>query len=187
MNQAEHDLLVLQAQDGDRTAFEALVRLHHRDLVRFAFSLCGESATAQDAVQEAWLRIARRLRRLEDPRAFRGWLYHGVRWRVLDQVRRAHRCDESLEYAPEPADDPAPDERRDRALDLGRAVDRLPMIERTALQLYYVSGLGIAEIGVALDAAPGTVKSRLFRARERLKTLLEGEDDDDRRPDSRRA
>jgi RNA polymerase sigma-70 factor (ECF subfamily) len=187
MNQAEHDLLVLRAQDGDMAAFEALVRHHHRDLVRFAFALCGESATAQDAVQDAWIRMTRRLRRLDDPRAFRGWLYHGVRWRVLDRVRRAHRRDQSLDGVPEPSDDPTLVERRDRALDLGRAIDRLPMIERAALQLHYVSGLSIAEIGVALEAAPGTVKSRLHRARQRIKNLLQGEDDDDRRPDSKRA
>jgi RNA polymerase sigma-70 factor (ECF subfamily) len=180
MNRAEHDLLVLDAQDGSREAFEALVRLHHRNLVGFAFSLCGERAVAQDAVQEAWLRLAKRLRRLDDPRAFRGWLYRAVRWCVADRLRRAHRRDRRLDDVDEPADGGVPAEHRDRTLDLGRAIDALPATERAALQLYYLDGLSTAEVGVALEIAPGTVKSRLHRARERLRDQLQGEDDDDR-------
>jgi len=172
MNQAEHDMLVIDAQDGSRAAMDALVRHHYRDLLRFAYSLCRDTALAQDAVQDAWIKVARRLRTLDDPRAFRGWVYHAVRWRVGDLVRRAHRRDRPLEGA-EAARDRSAD--RDSRIDLAAAIAELPSTEREALQLFYVSGLTIPEIAVVLDIPPGTVKSRLHRARGLLKQRLTGE------------
>ncbi|MDX1626475.1 MAG: sigma-70 family RNA polymerase sigma factor [Wenzhouxiangellaceae bacterium] len=176
MNDAEHDLLVLDAQDGSREAFEALVRHHHPGLLRYAIALSGEPALAQDAVQDGWMTAARRIRRLDDARAFRGWLYHAVRWRVLDMQRRRHRQDLSL-----PDDDaalPSLDEEqaRERGLDLDRALERMPAVEREILQLFYLRELRIPEIAVVLDVPQGTVKSRLHRARQALKLIIEGDD-----------
>jgi RNA polymerase sigma-70 factor (ECF subfamily) len=175
MNQAEHDMLVIDAQDGSRWALDTLVRHHHRNLLRFAYSLCRDPALAQDAVQDAWIKVAGRLRALEDPRAFRGWLYHAVRWRVGDLQRRAYRGDRPLDEATAPSD---LTDARDLGMDLTAAIEVLPKIERQALQLFYVSGLTISEIAVVLDIPTGTVKSRLYRARGLLKKHFEGDDDE---------
>ncbi len=172
---AEHDMLVIDAQDGSRQALDALVRHHHRDLLRFAYSLCRDTALAQDAVQDAWIKVAGRLRTLDDPRAFRCWVYHAVRWRVGDLQRRAHRRERPLDQA-ETAGDST--DARDRRMDLATAMDALPPVERQALQLFYVSGLRIPEIAVVLDIPAGTVKSRLHRARGLLKDHFEGDDDE---------
>ncbi len=174
MNQAEHDMLVMDAQDGSRRALDVLIRHHYRDLLRFAYSLCRDTALAQDAVQDACIKVARRLRTLDDPRAFRGWCYHAVRWRVSDLARRVHRRDRPLDGA-----EAAPDCRadRDRGIDLAAAIANLPQIERRALQLFYISGLTIPEIAMVLDIPAGTVKSRLHRARGWLKQHFEGQDD----------
>lgn len=180
MNQAEHDLLVIDAQDGSRRAFDALVRHHHRSLLRFAYSLCRDTALAQDAVQDAWMKVAGRLRKLDDPRAFRGWIYHAVRWRVIDLLKRSHRGDQSLETAEAQAEPPAGDEDRDRRIDLGAAIADLPDADRQTLQLFYISGLIVPEIAVVLDIPPGTVKSRLHRARNQLRHHFEGEDHEHR-------
>lgn len=178
MNQAEHDMLVIDAQDGSRRALDALVRLHQRDLLRFAYSLCRDTSLAQDAVQDAWMQIAGRLRRLDDPRAFRGWVYHAVRWRVLDRVRAPHGRAAGLDAVAEPADPCVDADRRDRRLDLGVAIAGLPVIERSVLQLFYVAGLTIPEIAAVLEIPPGTVKSRLHRARNQLKQQFTGDDDE---------
>jgi RNA polymerase sigma-70 factor (ECF subfamily) len=175
MNQAEHDMLVIDAQDGSREALDALVRHHHQDLLRFAYSLCRDTALAQDAVQDAWIKVAGRLRALDDPRAFRGWVYHAVRWRVGDLHKRAYRADRPLDEAEAAADSTG---ARDRRMDLAAALEALPVIERQALQLFYVSGLTIPEIAVVLDIPAGTVKSRLHRARGLLKQHFEGDDDE---------
>jgi RNA polymerase sigma-70 factor (ECF subfamily) len=178
MNQAEHDLLVIDAQDGSRTAMNALVAHHHRDLLRFAYSLCRNTALAQDAVQDAWIKVVRRLRRLNDPRAFRGWVYHAVRWRVLDLLRRADRGDCELDQAPALADAASDGELRDRRIDLGAAIARLAAIDRETLQLHYAAGLTIPEIAAVQEVPPGTVKSRLHRARNQLAQTLEGDNDE---------
>lgn len=175
MNQAEHDMLVIDAQDGSKRALDALVRHHHLNLLRFAYSLCGDTTLAQDAVQDAWIKVADRLRTLNDPRAFRGWIYHAVRWRVGDLQRRAHRADKSLNEADVGRD---ATDARDTRLDLSAAIKGLPELERQALQLFYVSGLAISEIAVVLGIPAGTVKSRLHRARGLLKDHFEGEDDE---------
>jgi len=175
MNQAEHDMLVMNAQDGSRRALDALVRHHHHNLLRFAYSLCRDTALAQDAVQDAWIKVARRLRTLNDSRAFRGWIYHAVRWRVGDLQQQGHRRGLPLEGVETGTD---PTEARDTRLDLAAAIDSLPSIERQALQLFYVSGLTIAEIVLVLDVPAGTVKSRLHRARGFLKDHFEGENDE---------
>jgi len=180
MNQAEHDLLVIDAQDGSRTALDALVRHHHRNLLRFAYSLCRDTALAQDAVQDAWIKVAGRLRSLDDPRAFRGWVYHAVRWRVFDLLKRSHRSDRSLEIAGTDAELPVGAESMDRNIDLRAAISDLPAIDRETLQLFYVNGLTISEIAVVLDIPPGTVKSRLHRARNQLRQHFEGEEHEHR-------
>ncbi|NCO18762.1 MAG: sigma-70 family RNA polymerase sigma factor [Gammaproteobacteria bacterium] len=176
MNPAEHDLLVIDAQDGSRKALDALVRLHQRELLRFAWSLCRDAALAQDAVQDAWLKIARGIRRIDDPRAFRGWIYHAVRWRVLDLLKRAERRGLDLDQVPTLVDPKAEGEQRDRGLDLGSAIEALPEAERESLRLFYLHGLSISEIAVVQEIAPGTVKSRLHRARNQLREHLEGDD-----------
>lgn len=178
MHEAEHDMLVIDAQDGSTRALDALVRHHHRDLLRFAYSRCRDVALAQDAVQDAWMTIARRLRRLDDPRAFRGWLYRAVRWRVIDLTRRADEHGADLDRVAEPSDAGAASTERDRHLDLATAIDRLETVDRETLQLFYINGLTIPEIAQVLDIAPGTIKSRLHRARGQLKQIMTGDDDE---------
>ena len=162
MNQAEHDMLVLAAQDGGRDAFQRLVRHHHRSLLRFALSLCSNRALAQDAVQDAWVTVARRLRRLEDPRAFRSWVFRAVRWRVLDLLRSGHGGSAGAD--------------NERRLDLDAAIEALSPIDRQALELFYLTGLTVVEIAGVLEIPAGTVKSRLHRARNQLAQTLDGED-----------
>ena len=181
MNQAEHDMLVIDAQDGSRKALDALVRHHHRNLLRFAYSLCGDVALAQDAVQDAWIKVAGRLRRLDDPRAFRGWVYHAVRWRVRDLLKRSHRDDRSLDDVDAESQPAVVERDRDSRIDLGAAIADLPGSDRETLQLFYVNGLTIPEIAVVLDIPSGTVKSRLNRARNQLRQHFEGEDHENRR------
>lgn len=176
MNQAEHDMLVLAAQDGGRDAFQRLVRHHHRSLLRFALSLCSNRALAQDAVQDAWVTVARRLRRLEDPRAFRSWVFRAVRWRVLDLLRSGHASAARLDDIDEPGDGGSAGADNERRLDLDAAIEALSPIDRQALELFYLTGLTVVEIAGVLEIPAGTVKSRLHRARNQLAQTLDGED-----------
>lgn len=173
MNQAEEDWIVLSAQAGNERAFALLFRRHHPALVRFAVRMSRDPQLAQEAVQEAWIRIARRIRRLEDPRAFRSWLYRAVRWQVLDLLKRPREpvetlVEETVESSVEPAR-----ESPDGYPDLAVLIAELPAIERQALHLFYLDEMKIGEIAVVLDIPPGTVKSRLNRARNRLREMTD--------------
>lgn len=175
MDRAEEDLLVLAAQSGDSRAFELLYRRYSGPLARFSYGLCGNRQMASDAVQEAWITLSRSLHGLRDPRGFRLWAYKTVRWRTVDQLRRQPKGQEPLEETDVSAEPKAQIATPDQ---LARHLAMLPTAEKTVLTLFYLEGLTIAEIA-ALEGIPaGTVKSRLNRARSRLKDRMTGEDND---------
>ncbi|MCB2156371.1 RNA polymerase sigma factor [bacterium] len=171
------ELLVLRAQGGSRDAFRELVELWQGRLLGHAVTLLkGEQDAAQDAVQEAWVAAVRGLRRLDDPARFPSWIFRIVSNKCADEIRRRQRnrrAQERLEEegpavekAPEPFD--APDE--DALLAEGLAA--LPAERRAILRLHYVDGLSMAQIGEVLGIPAGTVKSRLFHAREELRKAV---------------
>jgi RNA polymerase sigma-70 factor (ECF subfamily) len=177
---AEQDLLVLAAQSGNRRAFAALFTIHHRQLLRFAANFSNDHDLARDAVQDAWLGMAKALPGLRDPRAFRSWLYRRVRWRMLDALRTSKRqqqqslqdCDEAAVAASDDDSTLALQEQADSSKLLRTALAQLPLIDRQAIELFYLQQLQINEIAVVLEVPAGTVKSRLNRARNQLRDLL---------------
>ncbi|GAB4113525.1 MAG: ECF family RNA polymerase sigma factor SbrI [Wenzhouxiangellaceae bacterium] len=179
---AEQDLLVLAAQSGNRRAFAALFKLHHRSLLRFATKFSRDPELARDAVQDAWLGMTRALPGLHDPRAFRSWLYRRVRWRLLDAMRASQReplqaaADDSAGNATD-AEDNTQRRQQQQTEDhnqLQYALAQLPLIDRQAIELFYLQQLQINEIAIVLEIPTGTVKSRLNRARKQLRALLAG-------------
>ena len=121
---------------------------------------------------------ARGLRRLEDPARFPPWIFALVSRRCADTVRRAMR-DRRLVAAASLIAEEAPKESADERLDLRKAIARLPVGQRLVVSLHYGEGFGVDEIAAAHGLPPGTVKSRLFAARETLRTYLEGDQHDD--------
>lgn len=172
LDRAEEDLLVIDAQRGNQRAFEALFRIHNPALRRFAYRLCSDEQLARDAVQDAWITLSRTLRRLKDPRGFRVWAYKTVRWRVTDQARRQKPEAVLLE---EEAGDMETEPAFATSDQLGRHLDRLPEAEKSALVLFYLDGLQIQEIAAIEQVPVGTVKSRLSRARDRMRETMAGE------------
>ncbi len=169
MQEAELDLLVLAAQDGERRAFELLFGHYQPLLLRHAFRLSADRELAQDAVQEAWIRISRNLRKLHDPRTFRSWIYRQVRWVLIDLQRastRRRNVTLELQQTEALAQDAVTSNAGDELL---AAIDHLPALERHTLHLFYLDDLKINEIAAVLDIPPGTVKSRLNRARNLLR------------------
>jgi len=169
MNQAEQDLLVLAAQNGNHRAFDVLVRHFHKPLVSFAVKISNDVELSRDAVQESWIKTAKNMRKLKDPRAFKSWIYRLVRWRILDllgirnrELLRNETIDENLLLAPhsEYSDD------KEEATSL---ISQLPDTEKEIIHLFYLDELRITEISIVLGIPVGTVKSRLNRARNLLR------------------
>ncbi|HEY4311339.1 MAG TPA: sigma-70 family RNA polymerase sigma factor [Pirellulales bacterium] len=150
-----------------------LVRIWHVRLVRHAKRLTGRDDVANDVMQEAWLSISRGLNGLDDPARFGPWAYRIVTrcsglW-IRKQQRR--RQVEANWAHSQPTESPALESsgKADVVDTVRTALRQLPAEQLAILELRYVEGFGIDQIAVALGIAPGTVKSRLFHARQVLR------------------
>jgi len=176
--------LVDAAAAGDREAFDELVRRHQSAIVGLARSLTGGSVDAEDAAQEVFVRAWRSLPGFRGESAFRTWLHrialnvvsshHGrlSRVRRMFHVRSAEsdRAEDVIENVPDRADLEDRIVARD-AID--KALSSLPDELRVAVVLRDVQGLDYREIAQLLEVPMGTVESRIFRGRQRLRPLLE--------------
>lgn len=144
------------------------VREHYRFLFRSAWALTGSRAAAEDVVQDCFANAWRFRRQLRDQAQARAWLFQIMRrcvWRQMPMNGSAE--DEgSLEDRAEVTD------RIDDRIDVVKALTRIAPIHREALVLYYFDDMPTAQMAEALEIAPGTVLSRLARAREALKKAM---------------
>ena len=157
--------------------FDALFAAHYDRLVRALSLVAGDPETAADAVQEAFVKAHlrwRRISRYDDPV---GWIRRVAINQIRDGHRRTARKDRALlRLASRHEAVTAPEEIDE----FDRLLAALPKQQRAATALFYVDGLSVAEIAVALDLAEGSVKSHLHDARRRLRPVLEREHAADR-------
>lgn len=169
----DDNALTLAAKDGDLSAFESLVRAHTRTVFAHAVRFFGDASTADDVVQEVWLKVYRSLDSFDERARFTTWLYRVTRNTCLDLVRRGARVPVPVEQL-DPV--PAPGDLADEvalSLSLERAMRTLEPEDRDALSAISVFGLSYAEAAQVLGVPVGTVKSRVFRARRLLASLLD--------------
>ena len=142
---------------------------------RVAYGVLRHRQDAEDVAQEAFVKAYRSFRQLRDRDRFRAWLVR-LTWRLAIDRQRADRRRAAREvvHASEPLAASAHDDvaARERASQLWSAIDLLPDKLRVAVVLSNIEGHDVAEVARLLDVPPGTVKSRLFLARQRLKEQL---------------
>ncbi len=168
------DLLVLDAQAGDVAAFERLAARWHPRLLRYAARLTGDADGAREVTQETWLAVVKGLRRLRDPASFAAWALRVTARRSADWIETRRRT-RHRDAAADP-DAATAGERVGRPEDVIRvheALRRLPAAARAIVSMHYAQGFSVEEMAAVLGVPPGTVKSRLFHARERLRAALE--------------
>ena len=190
MNTDADSLLVRQAQGGSRTAFDMLVLKYQRRVERLLSRSVRDPADVADLCQETFLAAYRALPAFRGESAFYTWLYRiAINAAKRHHGQRArHRPTESLDddegtfgSDAAPSDDTTPEDllaSRQLARGLDEAIQALAEDQRRALLLREVDGLTYDEIADLMDCPPGTVRSRIFRAREavaaRLRPLLSG-------------
>jgi RNA polymerase sigma-70 factor (ECF subfamily) len=173
------EFLVAAAITGDHAALSRLVARWHPRLHRHAWRLLGDAERAKDMAQEAWVEILRGLARLDDVAAFPAWAYRITTRRCQREFHRTGRA--HLEPHEDEAEDGAhvPDHALGEfSAELSIVMDAiatLPGAQRAALALFYIEELSVAEIAIATDVPPGTVKTRLMHARRKVRALLEGD------------
>lgn len=156
------------------------MRLHGGAVYRLALCRTQNVADAEDVYQDVFLRFFQQETADWDSERTKAWLLRATVNRCADIHRfRLRRPVLSLEDIPElarPDDDGSAD--RARRAELWEAVSRLPAALRTAVHLYYAEGYSTEEIAAMTDCPPATVRTRLRRARMKLKDLLGGFDDE---------
>jgi RNA polymerase sigma-70 factor, ECF subfamily len=184
--------LVRRAQQGDTAAFEKLVELYKSKIYNYVVRMLGDPETAEDVAQEAFIKAYSSLPSFRGAASFQTWLYRIASNLAIDTVRRrkyrrnTYSLDEPVETGEgqmerDVEDESAGPERRLQSAQLQRTVSeailQLSPKLRTVLILYELQGLSYEEIANIVGAPLGTVKSRLFNAREQMKRLLADEAD----------
>ncbi len=162
---------VTQALAGDQQAFAQLVHDCERTLYAAAMAILHNEQDALDAVQDAILNGWRKLDTLKQRAYFTTWMTRIVVRTAINHARKRQPTAPLYEL-------PAPDAAREEIIDVRRAMDGLDEKTRLCATLYYYEGFSIDQIARVVGIRSGTVKSRLFRARQQLRVALEGPEHD---------
>lgn len=173
--------LVERARSGESAAFRELVVLYSPKVFRLAWRITGDEATAEDAVQETFLRLHRALGRYDARARFGTWLYRVAANAALDIMRKQKRSEPAARFAPmdeaheQPAGDPSP-ERRTLSGEMEAAVrsalGSLTPLERAAFVLRHFEERSIAELCGLLRLSENAAKQAVFRAVKKLRHVL---------------
>ena len=179
--------LMRRAASGEDAAFESLVRHFEGMVYSFALQSLRRREDAEDATQEVFLKLWRTLGTWRDEASVKTYIMRIARNTVIDMIRRRNsRPTDSLTVEDDDGEEsqldiadtdtssnPAADyARREQIEEVRRAIDELPPDHREIIILRDINGLSYDEIAEATGLYPGTVKSRLSRARNNLKEIL---------------
>lgn len=166
-------LLVLQYRAGRTKALGVLVKRYHRKLCKHSYCYTHDVNAAKDIVQDSWTIIINKIDSLSDPNLFGSWAFRIVTRKSLDFVKRKNRELRNLQTYHSTQELEEVEGNNDAAVrKLLHAMRSLPKEQQIVLRLFYTENYSLKEISEILDVAIGTVKSRLFHAREKLKTIL---------------
>ncbi len=167
-------LLVLEYRKGNKQALNMLVKRHQMDLFRYALWYTKDQVAAGDIVQDSWTTILGKLNALKDPNSFKSWALRIVLRKAQDHYKKQSRQRKFVaEYSPGPEmDSDQENGTEDRILLLKNAIKELSTEHQMVIRLFYTEQYSLNEISTILDLSMGTVKSRLYHAREKLKSLI---------------
>lgn len=166
-------LIVLQYRSGTRKALNVLVKKYHNKLCKHSYWYTHDLEASKDIVQDCWSVMIKKMDTLKDPNLFGSWAFRIVTRKSLDFVGKRKR---ELEKLKEPIVSATIEENQKdievEVIKLRQAIQTLPKEQQMVLRLFYIEQYSLKEITDILEISIGTVKSRLFHAREKLKTIL---------------
>jgi RNA polymerase sigma-70 factor, ECF subfamily len=173
----DESTLVRHAANGDAAAWESLVGIHQEAVFRLAYLLLGDPDDAEDIAQESFLRAWRHLHSFDSSRPLRPWLLSISANLARNRRRSAGRYFAALlrAFRDEPISERIEEQntRNLQAHDLWKAVQKLNLLDQQIVYLRYFLDLPVAETAQILQVAEGTVKSRLSRALEKLRDIIQ--------------
>ena len=166
----EEENLIPEIIMGNTEAFTQLYNMYAPKAYRTALLICGNVHTAEDIVQETFIKCYSTLPKLKNPKAFPSYFYRTltrIAWKMCNRYRKTLPLEECFT---------AESKAEEIYTELYNAIARLDTKMRTIIVLFYFNDMPIKEIAKATGTLEGTVKSRLYRARQELSKVLKRED-----------
>jgi RNA polymerase sigma-70 factor (ECF subfamily) len=169
------ELLVLKCQSGDERSLSILIKRWHPKLIRQANRHLYDLDASKDVVQESWQAIIKGLNVLKDSSKFGVWALSITSRKAIDWIRKKQtsrkREEDDVAFHQEQLTEPT-DEKEVLLSKVSLALKGLPKDQKLVLSMFYLDSHSLIEIGKILDLPVGTVKSRLYYAREHLKKMV---------------
>lgn len=173
-NHISDGILVTRYVHGDQSALALLVKRFHQTFCNHAYWIVKDADAAKDIAQDSWNLIINKVDTLKDAERFKSWGIRIVHRKAIDwtktvskqsQHREAYKVTKSIQDIP--SEDISPLKQK-----LLKAIHELPIHQQQVIRLFYVNEYSLKEVSKIIDISEGTAKSRLFHAREKLKSLL---------------
>ena len=186
MTHNQDENLLMQAAAGDKHAFEQLITGYEQLIYSFAYRMLGNAWDARDAAQESLVKIYKNIHKCHDISSFKSWIRAITNNTCIDELRRRskkredsltryYETDEGEVEVQFASPDPGPETQalsNERQRRIQQAINQLPVKYKQLIVMRDINGASYEELADATGLAPGTVKSRLSRARAKLKDLL---------------
>lgn len=164
--------LVLEYQSGNKEVLTLLVKRWHKTFCKKAYWILKDADIAKDVAQDSWKTIIDNLNELKDVSSFAAWALRIVYNKSLDVINTNKRINKAVESFRYKEDKESENNNESIKNALLEAIKKLPEHQQTVIRLFYVQDYSLKEISDILNTSVGTVKSRLFHARETLKKTL---------------
>ena len=169
--------LVVSVQKGDVVAFEQLFELYKSKALRTAYLMTRDKDVSEDIVQEVFVLCYTSIKELKNPEYFKTWFYRVLTrttWRYMDKERRLVPVEDIFEKLEDQYEESSLDklQQKESSNMIYQQILKLNPKLQTTLILYYYNEFSIKEIAKTMGCLEGTVKSRLYTGRNRLKTNL---------------
>ncbi|MEM9076632.1 MAG: RNA polymerase sigma factor [Bacteroidota bacterium] len=176
-------LLVLSVKSGDKKALGLLVERWHKKLCLQAYRYTKDWNLAQDIAQDTWDTVIRKLYTLKDVNRFSSWVLSIVTHKALDLLKKEKRQRDDLKkhYKENKTSIEQSENVKEQQIQrIMESLKELPSEQKVVLTLFYLENYNLKQISEITDVSLNTVKTRLFRAREKLKSIVKIKDDEKR-------
>ena len=170
------EMLMARVQKGDHAAFDQLVERHLRPIHAYSYRLCRSRTDADDLAQETFLKVWQRAETWQaGPVRVSTWLHRIAHNTFIDAWRRRDNAEplDDENAIDLPAEDGAADSQKNTAAEISKALDTLPLNQRTAVALSLINGFSMEETAVIMGLTPHAVESLIARARRALRKHAE--------------
>jgi len=170
------EFLVLQSQSGNSDSLSKLIMRYRMRLLHHAYRITGLRSAAEDIVQDTSISLMKSIHTLKDPALFKSWVFRITTNKCRDWLRKQKRLSEqSLDNETLPT---VYEQNHSELHGMRVAISQLPADSQLMISMFYQEGMNLKEIAVSLNVPVGTVKSRLYHARLKLKELIEGDENE---------